>query len=167
MSWLRHVSMVVLIGFMMVQVASAARMNTTVESVEIGLGDSVDYPLIVSNPLDRPDTYDIGVGALMDSGSASAVIEGEDRTSDRIEVELGAGETMTLPVHYTGSACTSRNCDGTATFVGRSLETGERFSLSVDLAVRRDTEVYGSPGITALQAVFAGIIASILAAFWS
>ncbi|MDY6773632.1 MAG: hypothetical protein SVS85_00400 [Candidatus Nanohaloarchaea archaeon] len=145
--------------------SSAARMNTTVETVKLSLGERLSYPLVLHNPLDRPDTYDIGVGTVMDSGEASAVIQGSSRTSDRVQVHIGAGETKAVPVYYTGGACTSRTCTGTSTFVLRSMETGRRESLSVDIVVRRDTQVYGSPGITGLQVVVIGLLGAFFSLF--
>ncbi|MFB6294267.1 MAG: hypothetical protein ABEI97_00760, partial [Candidatus Nanohaloarchaea archaeon] len=118
--------------------AGQPRMNTTVDSVEVNLGQEMASSLVLYNPLDRPDIYDIGVGAVMNEGSAAVRIVGDDRTGDRVTVELGPGEQRSVEVYYSGAACPSEACTGTVTFVGRSLETDERFTADVQLTVRRN-----------------------------
>lgn len=143
------------------------RMRTVVDTVEVNLGQEMSSSLVVHNPLDRPDIYDIGVETVMGEGDAYVRIEGDNRTSDRVQVEVGPGETRSVQTVYTGASCSSKTCAGTASFVGVSLETDERFSASTDVVVRRDTEVYGSPGITGVHALVAGLLAAALSIFWS
>ncbi|MDY6770113.1 MAG: hypothetical protein SVU88_04015 [Candidatus Nanohaloarchaea archaeon] len=157
----RPVALFVLVLLLAGGGAAQDRMNVTVDQVRVGLGEQRTASLLLHNPLDEPDIYDIGVGTVMSEGAASVRIAGDDRTSDRVTVEVGAGERRTVQVTFSGAACSVETCTGTATFVGRSLETGERFTASTQVTVERDTEVYGSPGITALQTVVIGLVAAV------
>lgn len=142
-------------------------MSVPVDEVELELGEELSYPLIIENPSDTPATYRVSGDTAMNGGEVSVTIEGDDRTSDQVNVRVDGGETRPVNVYYSGSACGSQVCTGTATFVARSLETDERSTASVELVVRRDSEVYGSPGITSIQAVVAGLLASIVSLFLS
>ncbi|MDY6768588.1 MAG: hypothetical protein SVW02_00560 [Candidatus Nanohaloarchaea archaeon] len=163
----RAVLLLTVIAFMANGATAQARMNTTTDHIELNLGQEVGSSLVVHNPLDRPDIYDIGVGTVMEDGSASVQIVGDEKTSDRVRVEVGAGETRSVSVFYTGGSCPSEACTGSATFVGRSLETNRRFTATTQITVRRDTHVYGSPGITVVQAVVLGLLGSLLSLLWS
>ncbi|MDY6766303.1 MAG: hypothetical protein SVW77_02955 [Candidatus Nanohaloarchaea archaeon] len=140
--------------------AGQPRMNTTVDAVQVNLGQQMASSLVLYNPLDRPDVYDIAVGTVISDGTASVRIVGDDRTGDRVTVEMGPNERRTVEVYYSGASCTVSRCTGTATFVGRSLETDKRFTSETQLTVRRDTEIYGSPGLQWLQVVAAAVLAA-------
>ncbi|MFB6265979.1 MAG: hypothetical protein ABEI07_02735 [Candidatus Nanohaloarchaea archaeon] len=157
-----------LMGFLVAAPAAGQpRMESPVDSVELGFSESASYPLLLHNPLGQPDTYDIGVGTVMSEGSVAVMIEGKEKTSDRVRVEMGPGENRTVIVHYTPATCPSSTCTGTATFIGRSLETDKRFTDLVRLVVERESKVYGSPGITSVQAVLAGLLAALVSVFLS
>lgn len=163
----RAVALLLVVALSANAAAAQSRLNTTTDHVELNLGQEIGSSLIVHNPMNRPDVYDIGVGTVMSSGSASVQIAGDERTSDRVTVEVGAGETRSVSVFYTGGSCPSEACTGTATFVARSLEQNRRFTASTEITVRRDKEVYGSPGITAVQVLVLGLAGAFLSVLWS
>lgn len=156
-----------LLGLLASAATAQPRMRTVVEDVEVNLGQEISSSLVLHNPLDRPDVYDIAVGTVMDEGDVSVRIVGDDRISDRVKVEVGPGETRSVQVFYTGASCPSETCTGTAAFVGVSLETDERFSESTNAEVRRDAEVHGSPGITGVHALLLGLLGAVLSLLWS
>ncbi|MDY6761434.1 MAG: hypothetical protein SVY41_00125 [Candidatus Nanohaloarchaea archaeon] len=163
MRWLhRAVALAAVLCVLAGGAAAQARMNTTVDEVEVNLGQRMASSLVLYNPLDQPDIYDIGVGVVMNDGAATARIVGDDRTTDRVTVELGPNERRSVQVYYAGAACPSEACTGTATFVGRSLETDQRFTADTQVTVRRNTDVYGSPGLQWLQVLAVAAAAATL-----
>ncbi|MDY6776681.1 MAG: hypothetical protein SVQ76_01085 [Candidatus Nanohaloarchaea archaeon] len=159
---MKKITVLILLFILFPLMASAqGRMNTTRDTVRVGLGERVSSTLLLHNPLNKPDEFVIGVGTVMESGEASVQIAGGERTSDRIRVHIGAGKSRVLKVYYTGSMCTSASCIGDATFLGRSVETDRRFAENVRIVVRRDTEVYGSPGLETLQLIFMVLAATV------
>lgn len=154
----KGLTVLALLGLLGAAAAATPRMNTTADHVEPRLGESVVSTLVLHNPLEQSDIYRIQGRTVMDNGVIAVGIRGDERTADRVQVEVGAGSSRTVQVRYTGAACSSSICTGTVTFVGRSLETDRRFTASTDVTIRRDTEVYGSPGITLVQLLAVALI---------
>ncbi len=146
--------------------AAESRMNATAEQVELRLGEDTEIPLLLHNPLDRPDIYELEARTVMNTGEVAVRIAGDRRTGDRVTVDMGAEEDRAVPTLFSGSACSSEICTGTVTVVGRSLETDERFTASMEITIRRDVEVYGSPGITLLQFLALALLAGAVSLRW-
>lgn len=131
--------------------------------LELGLGDVRRSSLIVSNPEPEEDIYVLEASTSFSTGSLGVVMIGDDRTGDRVRVEVPPESDIAVPVEYTASACTAGNCLGSVSFVGRSLEQNIRFTTSADVNIQRDTDVYGSPGLTLVNLVLLGVLGAVAA----
>lgn len=139
-------------------VAAEERMETPVETVEVSLGEELTYQLTLHNPSDEADIYNV----TWETDASLYIAVGQSQIrEERATFELGPGETRNVPVTYTGARCTDSSCPSTVTFLSHSLQTDERFAVSQDVSLTRNTSVYGAAGIDhfhILVAVFSAVL---------
>jgi hypothetical protein len=130
-------------------------------TAKIDLGEQRRSNIIVYNPSDEADTISLTASPSMPAGKLGASIIADGQYTDRTEIQIAANGNRSVSVLYTASLCTTQpTCIGDVTFNARSLETGDTDSETVPVEINHRQEVYGSPGITAVQAILLAFLAS-------
>lgn len=145
-----------------VQLLISGGLSASQNTITTSLGETGTASILLTNPKDTTDTYTVEATSSMDSGSAAVTLDTGDEESDTVTVTVDGEDTRALTLKATGSSCSGSTCTGSATIVATSDTTDERYTEDVNLLVRRNPRIHGSPGLTwhyiLIIAVLGGLI---------
>lgn len=145
-----------------VQMLISGGLSALQNTITTALGETGTSSILLTNPKDTTDTYTLTVTPSMDSGSAAVTLDTGDEEGDTVTVTVDGEDTRALTLNAQGSSCSSSTCTGSATIVADSDTTDEHYTEEVNIIVRRNPRIHGSPGLTwhyiLIIAVLGGLI---------